>query len=87
MSDATGTTTTNYTFKTLAGTDTAGYTSINSIITSIDTKLLDKAFVAGMIIIYQGVAAPSGWAIVSAATIYESGMTALKSGYIYIKKS
>ena len=43
MADATGTVTTNYSFKTLAGTDTAGYTSINSVITRIDTQLADLA--------------------------------------------
>lgn len=41
MADATGNPTTNYSFKTIAGTDTAGYTSINSVITSIDTQLND----------------------------------------------
>ena len=87
ISDATGTTTTNYTFKTLAGTDTAGYTSINSIVTSIDTKLLDKTFIAGMIILYEGVAAPSGWTIITPATIYTGTEPTLEAGYIYIKKN
>jgi len=41
MADATGDKTTNYQFKTLKGTDTAGYTSINSMITSIDTEMSD----------------------------------------------
>ena len=41
MADATGDTTSNYTFKTLDGTDTAGYTSINSLITSIDSEVSD----------------------------------------------
>ena len=85
MADATGTVTTNYSFKTLAGTDTAGFTSINSVITSIDTQLDDKMFVTGMVIVYQGASAPSGW------TNFTSSMTAsgvtLPSGYIWIKKT
>jgi hypothetical protein len=85
MADATGTVTTNYAFKTLKGTDTAGYTSINSVITSIDTQLDDKMFVTGMVIVYQGASAPSGW------TNFTSSMTAsgvtLPSGYLWIKKT
>ena len=85
MADATGTPTTNYSFKTLAGTDTAGFTSINSVITSIDTQLDDKMFVTGMVIVYQGASAPSGW------TNFTSSMTAsgvtLPSGYLWIKKN
>lgn len=87
MADATGTTTTNYAFKTLASTDTAGYTSINSIVTSIDTKLLDKVNVAKLTLIYRGTVAPSGWAIVTSASIYASGAPTLNSGYVYIEKS
>lgn len=85
MADATGTPTTNYSFKTISGTDTAGYTSINSVITSIDTELEDLTFVTGMVIIYQGAAAPSGW------TNFTSGMTSsgvtLPAGYLWIKKN
>jgi len=51
MADATGTPTTNYSFKTIDGEDTAGYTSINSVITSIDTQLQDKAFKTNMVIL------------------------------------
>jgi len=82
MSDATGTTTTNYTFKTLAGTDTAGYTSINSIITSIDTKLDDRIFIAGMVILYDSITAPSGWVVDSTA-----GLPSIPATYSWIKKS
>ncbi len=87
MSDATGTPTTNYSFKTLASTDTAGYTSVNSIVTSIDTELEDKTFISGMIILYAGVAAPSGWTIITPATIYTGTEPTLEAGYIYIKKN
>jgi hypothetical protein len=82
MADATGNPTTNYNFKTIRGTDTAGYTSINSVITSIDTQLIDKTFVSNMVILYDGVAAPSGWTIDS--TI---GLPSAPSGYIWIKKN
>ena len=82
MADATGTVTTNYSFKTLAGTDVAGYTSINSVITSIDTQLQDKAFKPNMDILYAGASAPSGWTIDSTA-----GLPSKPSGYIWIKKN
>ena len=85
MADATGTVTSNYGFKTLAGDDTAGYTSINSVITSIDTQLDDKMFVTGMVIMYEGVAAPSGWTDFT-SSMTSSGVT-LPAGYIWIKKN
>jgi len=86
MADATGTPTTNYSFKTLDGTDTAGYTSINSVITSIDTQLQDKAAKANMIVLYQGAAAPSGWTDVDAAVVAAGG-PASGTGYIWIRKN
>ena len=85
MADATGATTTNYSFKTIAGTDVAGYTSINSVVTSIDTQLQDKAFTSGMVIFYQGAAPPSGWTNFT-SSMTSSGVT-LPSGYIWIKKA
>lgn len=85
MADATGTTTTNYGFKTIDGSDTAGYTSINSVVTSIDTQLKDKTFISGMVIIYQGAAAPSGWTNFT-SSMSGSGVT-LPAGHIWIKKN
>ena len=90
MADATGTVTTNYGFKTLAGDDTAGYTSINSVITSIDTQLDDKMFVTGMVMVFQESAAdpdgaPSGWTNFT-SSMTSSGVT-LPAGYIWIKKN
>lgn len=82
MADATGTPTTNYSFKTISGVDTAGYTSINSVITSIDTELEDLTFVSGMVILYAGASAPSGWTIDTTA-----GLPSKPSGYIWIKKN
>ena len=52
MADATGTTTTNYSFKRISGNDTAGYTSINSVITSIDTQLEDKTVKSDTIVLF-----------------------------------
>ncbi len=85
MSDATGTTTTNYAFKTLDDGDRAGYAGINEIVTSIDTNLQNDTFVAGMVVIYQGAAAPTGWTDFT-SSMGSSGVT-LPSGYIWIKKS
>ena len=90
MADATGTVTSNYGFKTLAGDDTAGYTSINSVITSIDTQLDDKMFVTGMVMVFQESAAdpagaPSGWTDFT-SSMTSSGVT-LPAGYIWIKKN
>jgi len=59
MADATGATTSNYTFKTLAGTDVAGYTSINSVVTSIDTQL-NKVLVTGSIILFGKTSTTAG---------------------------
>lgn len=83
--DATGVPTTNYQFKTIDGTDTAGYTTINMCVQSIDTQLKDKTFVTGMVIVYQGAAAPSGWTNFT-SSMSGSGVT-LPAGYIWIKKN
>jgi len=90
MADATGTPTTNYGFKTIDGENTAGYTSINSVITSIDTELEDLTFVTGMVMVFQSSAAtppgaPSGWTDFT-SSMTSSGVT-LPAGYIWIKKN
>jgi hypothetical protein len=54
MALATGEKTNKYSFNTIKGTDTAGYTSINDVITSIDTEISDHFI--GMIILVA-----SGW--------------------------
>ena len=82
MADATGATTSNYSFKTIAGTDVAGYTSINSAITSIDTQLQDKAFKSGMVILWVGTTAPSGWTIDTT-----TDLPTKPASYIWIKKN
>ncbi len=82
MSDATGAVTTNYSFKTISGEDTAGYTSINAVITSIDTNL-DTHFNA-MIVVYPGAVAPFGWAIYTPPT---GTMPSLPANHIWIQKT
>ena len=86
MSDATGTVTTNYGFKTLDDADRAGYAGINELIESIDTNLEDDTFVADMIVLYPGATPPTGW------TDFDSTITGLQAsmavtGYIWIKKN
>lgn len=86
MSDATGTVTTNYGFKTLDDGDRAGYTGINEIVTSIDTNLANDTFVANMVMLYFGATAPTGWTNIT-STIVGLQATLSLTGYIWIKKS
>ena len=86
MSDATGTVTTNYGFKTLDDGDRAGYAGINEIVTSIDTNLQNDTFVANMIVLYFGATAPTGWTNIN-STIVGLQATLSLTGYIWIKKS
>lgn len=52
--------TTNYGFTKLAGTDTAGHTSINTCIDSIDTQI--ALSLVGMIVLMRTAdTTPSGW--------------------------
>ena len=100
MADATGTPTSNYSFKTIAGTDTAGYTSINSVITSIDTQLIDKSVKSNTIVLFvldtptlPAVASVSGYTLVGSALTsgqYTSmGLPAPSAGksYYWFKKN
>jgi hypothetical protein len=73
MSDATGTVTTNYGFKTLDDGDRAGYTGINEIVTSIDTNLANDTFVADMIVLYPGCYAPDGWVDINTTIVWLAG--------------
>lgn len=69
MADATGDPTTNYQFKTLKGTDIAGYTSVNSVITSIDSQLVDITVKDNSMLLVD---VPSSYNAAQAAT-YMSG--------------
>jgi hypothetical protein len=73
--------TTNFGLMHLEGSDTAGHNSINALITDIDNELYAKVAVPNMIMIFQGVVAPSGWTIVSPA-----GFPSIPAGYVWIKK-
>lgn len=71
MADATGATTTNYSFKTIAGGDVAGYTSINAVVASIDTQL--NARKTGMIVLMRSSdTTPAGWKDYTTANGYTS---------------
>jgi hypothetical protein len=84
MADANGSPTTHFAFTKLAGTDVAGHNSINAVVDTIDTSLYN-AF-TGMIVLYQGATAPSGWSDVDAALVAAGG-PASGTGYIWIKKA
>ena len=86
MSDATGTVTTNYGFKTLDDGDRAGYAGINELIESIDDNLENDTFVADMVMLYFGATAPAGWTNIN-STIVGLQATLSLTGYIWIKKS
>lgn len=60
--------TTNYGFTLLTGADTAGYNSINTLITSIDTSLYTRVAVPGMIMLNATATIPTGWQALSAST-------------------
>jgi hypothetical protein len=86
MSDATGTVTTNYGFKTLDDGDRAGYAGINELIESVDQNLANDTFVADMVMLYFGATAPTGWTNIN-STIVGLQATLSLTGYIWIKKS
>ncbi len=83
MSDATGTVTTNYAFKTLDDGDRAGYAGINEIVTSIDTNI---PIAADMVMLYFGATAPTGWTNINSTIVALQANLSL-TGYIWIKKS
>ena len=83
MSDATGTVTTNFSFKTLDDGDRAGYAGINEVVTSVDTQV--EAYFTGTIVLYTGTTAPTGWTSVNTALIAAGASTV--TGYIWIKKN
>jgi hypothetical protein len=60
--------TTHYSFTLLTGADTAGYNSINTLITSIDTSLYTRVAVPGMIMLNATATIPTGWAALTSLT-------------------
>ena len=83
MSDATGAVTTNYGFKTLDDGDRAGYAGINELIESVDDNI---PLASGMVMLYFGATAPTGWTNIN-STIVGLQATFSLTGYIWIKKS
>jgi len=77
--------TNNFNLLQLSGSDTAGYNSINALITDIDNKLYARVAVPGMIMIFQGVTPPTGWTDYT-SSMSSSGVT-LPAGHIWIRKS
>ena len=79
-------------FTKLTGTETAGYSSINTIIDSIDLKLRYKTISPGMIVIFEWATPltlvaniPAGWALIGAGQTV-SGLPTLTGNYYWIKK-
>lgn len=85
--------TTNYGFTTLESSDTAGHTSINTCLQSIDNVLENKVNVAGMIMIFDTTtnndgSVPSGWAnLGNGSAIANTPLPILSGNYVYIRKA
>ena len=78
--------TTNFSITLLNGSDTAGYSSINTIIQSIDTAFYTKTNVIGMIMIFDtslGLV-PNNW---TNLTNTVTGLPTLSGTYVWIKKT
>jgi len=76
--------TNNFNFLELSGSENAGFNTINSLINDIDDKLNERVTEPGMVMIYEGGAAPDGWSNFT-ASMTSSGVT-LPAGHIWIKK-
>ena len=75
--------TSKFNFLELTGNDPAGYNSINSLITDIDTKLYARAIFPGMIVAFDGATdIPIGWAVVTG-----NGLPTLTGSYKWIRKT
>lgn len=77
--------TTNYGFTKLAGTDTAGHTSINTCIDSIDTQI--ALSLVGMIVLMRSAdTTPSGWVDYATPTYTSPTPPTPPTGHKYIIK-
>lgn len=80
--------TTNFDLKLLAGEDTAGHNSINSLITDVDNKLATKVAIKGMISVWDnsagGTLTDSGWTSIGQNP--GDGLAPLSGSLTYIKK-
>lgn len=81
--------TSNFGFDLLAGSDKAGYNSINGLITSIDNAVYAKVAIPGMIVMWDpsggGSLVGSGWTDVT-TTLVTAGFPSLPGTYKYIQK-
>ena len=80
--------TTNYGFTLLQGSDIAGYNSINTLITSIDTNMYTRVAKPGMIMVFDSSigSTPTGWTSLG-TSVSSSGLPTLTAPYVYIKKA
>ena len=81
----------NFGFMHLDGDDTASHNGINALITDIDTEIYARVAVPGMMMLFYGGAAPTGWAALSGATTptatdMNTAFGTPPSGVIWIKK-
>jgi hypothetical protein len=79
--------TANFRLMHLEGSDTAGYNSINALITDIDNELYARVAVPGMVIMWRTAAGavPPGWTDVT-STLTGAGAATI-TGYKYIEKA
>jgi len=79
--------TNNFNLLQLSGSDTAGYNSINALITDIDNKLYARVAVPGMVMMWRTAAGavPTGWTDVT-STLTSAGAASV-TGYKYIEKA
>jgi hypothetical protein len=77
--------TNNFGFLELSGSNTAGYNSINALITSIDNELYDRVAKPGMIMMWDTSdnPLPTGWSSLGNTV---TGLPTLTSSKVYIKK-
>lgn len=84
--------TSHFSLRHLEGSDTAGYNEINALVTDIDNELYARVAVPGMIMLFQGGAAPSGWTELTPSTSptstdMNSALGTPPSGLMWIKKA
>lgn len=75
----------NFGFLELTGSNTAGYNSINALITSIDNELYNRVAKPGMIMMWDtgDNPLPTGWSSLGNTV---TGLPTLTSTKVYIKK-
>lgn len=83
-------TTSTFQFTLLSTSDTAGYSSINALINSVDTKLRYRMPPLGSVMMWDSGATgtygalPTGWESLGNTV---SGLPTLSNNYVYIRKT